>query len=114
MMVSVAQKLDEEQNSGKEISPRHKKMVARYSFGDASGSGFESSYMEGSKGIRYKVGIWDGADEGDESSNFKEITNLITTLKDTSNENDFVCGAAILLFTDNSVTEGTVFRRSST
>lgn len=88
-------------------------MVARYCFGDASGSGFGSSWVEGSKGIRYKVGFW-GIDKGDQSLNFKELANLVTTLEDMSNNNDGICGVEICLFVDNSVAEGAVFKESST
>ena len=49
-----------------------------YIFGDASGSGFGSSWTEGIS-VGYRFGVWN--EEGDgTSSNYREFCNLLDTL----------------------------------
>lgn len=53
--------------------------IVRYGFGDASGSGFGST-IQTKHGLRYRIGVW-GSDDDDESSNFKELENVVTTVE---------------------------------
>ena len=39
-----------------------------------------SSWVKGNQGVGYKVDVW-VSDKGKESSNFKEISNLVFTLE---------------------------------
>ena len=55
------------------------------------------------------MGIRDG-----ESSNFKELKNLVDTLKEMTRDKDGVRGLEVFLFTDNSVAEGAYFKGLST
>ena len=88
-------------------------MVERYGFGDASGTGFGSSWMGGSKDIGYTVGVLE-MDKGEEYSNFKELSNLVNTLEGMREDNGDIGGTEIFLFTYNSVAEGAIFKVSST
>ena len=51
-----------------------------YGFADASKSGFWASLDYG-KSIRYRIGVW-GADEEEESSNYREFANIVETLEE--------------------------------
>lgn len=84
--------------------------IVRYGFGDASGTGFGST-IQTAQGLKYRVGVW-GSDEEDESSNFKELKNVVTTIEDEAsagNLND----AALFFFTDNSTVEAALFKGNS-
>ena len=50
-----------------------------YGFVDASGQGFRSFITTG-EGIKYRIGTW-GSDEDSTSSNWKEFSNLVSTLE---------------------------------
>ena len=54
--------------------------IVRYGFGDASGTGFGST-IQTRQGLKYRVGVW-GSDEDSESSNFKELENVVSTIED--------------------------------
>ena len=69
--------------------------------------------MKGNQGIRYKVGFW-GSDKANESSNFKELGNLVFTQEGTKEDEDGICGVEIFIFTDNEVSEGAFFKGTST
>jgi hypothetical protein len=83
---------------------------AIYSFGDASGDGFGSSWTS-KKGISYRFGIWGEEMEGS-SSNLRELANLVDTLDEMSKE-DELKGTEIFMFTDNSTSEAAFFNGSS-
>jgi len=87
--------------------------VVEYGFGDASGVGFGSSF-ESKGGISYRLGVW-GKDVGGESSNFRELSNLVDALYDRcSNENGTPTkGSEVFLFTDNAVAEGAFYKGTS-
>jgi len=92
---------------GKEI------MVAEYGFGDASGAGYGSTYAT-KKGIQYRFGTW-GTDLGGESSNFRELKNLVDSLYARVEEDvSEVKGLEVFLFTDNLVAEGAFYKGTST
>jgi len=91
---------------GKEIC------VVEYGFGDASGSGFGASFETGG-GIKFVLGVW-GKDVGGESSNFRELANLVDALRYRSQDKNMsVRGLEVFLFTDNAVAEGAFYKGSS-
>ena len=58
-----------------------------YGFGDASGSGFGSSFTHAS-GIVYRVGVW-GYDVNGEWSNYRELQNLVEVVEVETAEGAF-------------------------
>lgn len=95
-----------------------------YGFGDAAGKGFGSTVAgaydcEGQlspsrklpSGVNYRVGLW-SAVEREESSNYKELCNLVETA-----EAEAMAGrlrdSEFFLFTDNSTAESCFYRGSS-
>jgi hypothetical protein len=83
---------------------------ALFGFGDASGGGFGSSWEKAGK-VSYRFGTW-GDDMDGESSNLRELTNLVDTL-DEMGEQGALKGAEIFLFTDNSTSEAAYYNGSS-
>jgi len=102
--------------------------VVWYGYGDASRSGFGSSFITPS-GVRLRYGLW-GRDLSHQSSNFREMRNLVDAL-DYELEDQFpvlqsavsavsamvhqdnMHGLEIFLFTDNIVAECAFYRGSS-
>lgn len=93
-----------------------------YGFGDASGAGFGSSWLDGSqlKGgedenattrIDYRFGRW-GSDGEGTSSNYRELRNLVETLEEIGQQGK-LAGVEVFLFTDNSTAEAAFNRGSS-
>ena len=82
-------------------------LLVNYGFRDASGMGFGSSWVTGKNRLKCRYGVW-GSDKYGESSNFKELKNLVDTLKEMTRDRDGVRGVELFLFTDNSVAEGTL------
>ena len=81
-----------------------------YIFGDASGSGFGSSWNDGF-GLGFRFGVW--GEEGDgTSSNFRELRNLVETLESLGLEGK-LAGKEIFIFTDNMVSESVASAGSS-
>ena len=87
-------------------------MQAMYIFGDASGSGFGSSWNEDVQRVGYRFGVW-GEDNSDKSSNFRELRNLVETLEALGREGK-LNGKEIFIFTDNMVSESIAAAGSST
>ena len=85
--------------------------VAHYGFGDASKSGFGSSIGDSDGKLWFRLGIW-GSDESNESSNFRELANLVQTLQEY-NVSQSLKGIELILFTDNVTAEAAFFRGSS-
>ena len=83
---------------------------AFFGFGDASGGGFGSSWDKGEK-IAYRFGTW-GEDMDNESSNQRELRNLVDTL-DEMGLQGALKGKEIFLFTDNSTSEAAYYNGSS-
>ena len=83
---------------------------ALFSFGDASGGGFGSSW-EVKVGMAYRFGTW-SQDMGGESSNLREFTNLVETLEEMGLSSTLK-GREIFLFTDNSTLEAAYYSGSS-
>ena len=86
-------------------------MQALYIFGDASGSGFGSSWNEDTQKIGYRFGVW-GEDNDGKSSNYRELRNLVETLEKLGREGK-LSGKEIFIFTDNMVSESIAAAGSS-
>ena len=83
-------------------------LVARYGFGDASGSGFGASWTGRDGMVSYRYGIW-GTDEGSQSSNYRELCNLVETLEHMSSTKELE-GVELFIFTDNVVAEAACYK----
>lgn len=85
-------------------------LAAVYGFGDASGKGFCGTvgYHED---IHYRIGVW-RCDEESESSNYKELRNLVETCEEEAAAGRLF-NAEFFLFTDNSTAENCYYRGSS-
>ena len=82
----------------------------RYGFGDASGSGFGSTFS--SPGVvLYRHGVW-GDDGNGKSSNWRELTNLVEALECEAREGRLQ-GCEVFVFTDNSTAEAAFFKGTS-
>ena len=84
-----------------------------YGFGDASGSGFGSSFVKAGdeNKIYFRFGRW-GSDLDDSSSNFRELNNLVESLEELIEVQDLK-GVEIFIFMDNSTAESAYYRGSS-
>ena len=87
-------------------------MMAKYGFGDASGSGFGASWTNNDGSINYRYGTW-GTDAQNNSSNYRELNNLVETLEHMGRKNELM-GVELFIFTDNSVAEGAYYKGNST
>ena len=84
---------------------------AHYGFGDASGKGFGASWEVRNGELYYRLGTW-GADMDGQSSNLRELKNLVDTLEVMAKLGHLV-GFEIFICTDNSVAEAAYFNGSS-
>ena len=82
-----------------------------YGFGDASGTGFGSTFSRDGD-ISYRIGIW-ADDESDESSNWRELTNVVESLEDEA-EGGRLANTVVYFFTDNNTAEAAIYKGSST
>ena len=83
-----------------------------YVFGDASGEGFGSTYIEPTTGaVHFRFGIW-GVEGKDTSSNFRELRNLVESLEEMGRVGS-LAGREVLIFTDNMVSESVAANGSS-
>ena len=85
--------------------------VAIYGFGDASKAGFGSTFEEGNGSIWFRLGVW-GCTLEEESSNFRELINLVESIEERVAEGGF-SGSEIFLFTDNSTAEAAFYKGTS-
>lgn len=81
-----------------------------FGFGDASGTGLGSTFTCGS-GFTYRIGVW-GSLETDESSNWKEFTNVVEALEEEGDSGRLDC-SEVFMFTDNATVEACAFKGSS-
>jgi hypothetical protein len=87
-------------------------VIAKYTFGDASGSGFATSTVTvGESDLSVLYGTWNEK-MSDNSSNFKEFGNFVTHLKQAALTGE-VDGAEVFMFTDNATTEAAWFNGTS-
>ena len=104
-------------NLFKDIEPplrlvRGKKIyIVKYGFGDASGTGFGASWLDPKGSISYRYGTW-GDDAQIQSSNYRELRNLVDTLEHLSESNEMK-GVEMFIFTDNSVAEAAFHKGNS-
>jgi len=84
-----------------------------YGFGDASGTGFGSTFAEGQAGYRihYRFGQW-CTEISEESSNYRELRNLVDAVEEWVTAQS-LRGVEIFLFTDNSTAEGAFWKGNS-
>lgn len=92
------------------IRSNKKGLTAFYGFGDASSSGFGASVRR-PDGLHTRYGIWP-RDVEDESSNFRELKNLVDTVGEET-RHGYLCGGELWLFTDNSTAESCIHKGSS-
>jgi hypothetical protein len=86
---------------------RHGKTVnVIYGFGDASGEGYGSSILINEK-IYWRSGVWRQTIK-DESSNFRELKNLVEALCELAGKK-LLEHCELFLFTDNSTAERAYF-----
>ncbi len=81
-----------------------------YGFGDASGAGYGASIEIDGK-IYWRKGSWKHS-IAKESSNYRELRNLVETLEEAYELGDLK-GCEMFMFTDNSVAERAYFRGTS-
>jgi hypothetical protein len=86
-------------------------LYIQYGFADASGTGLGASVTT-DEGIRVRIGTW-GVDSQDESSNWWEFENLVTTLE-AQGERGNLQGADVVMCTDNLTAEAAANKASST
>jgi hypothetical protein len=84
--------------------------IVRYGFGDASGTGFGST-METDMGLKYRIGVW-GTDDEDESSNYKELENVVTTITEEAKQGKLL-DTMLYFFTDNTTVEAALHKGNS-
>ena len=95
-----------------EVNLRSKDIVTViYGFGDASGTGLGATFTCGT-GFTYRVGVW-GPDESDQSSNWKEFTNIVESLEEEAKLGQ-LDNSEVFMFTDNSTVEACSVKGSST
>jgi hypothetical protein len=68
-------------------------------FGDASGTGLGATFTCGT-GFTFRIGVW-GSLEKDESSNWKEFTNVVESLEEEA-EAGRLEDSEVFMFTDNA------------
>lgn len=93
------------------MSLRSKSVVrVVFGFGDASGSGLGLTFNSG-PGFTFRIGVWGSLDQ-DESSNWKEFTNVVESLEEEGKTGNLE-NTELFVFTDNTTVEACSFRGSS-
>jgi hypothetical protein len=98
------------ENSPKCIVRPTRMATAIYAFGDASGVGFGSSISIDGQ-VYYSGGQWT-QEQGSESSNYRELANLIFALEEAHRDH-VLDHAELFVFTDNSTAELAAFKGTS-
>ena len=84
-----------------------------YGFADASGSAFGGTLQEvKATDIVFEFGQWTERVTNEESSNWREFTNLVEFLEGKA-ETGMLDGAEVFMFTDNSTTEAAFWKGTS-
>jgi hypothetical protein len=91
------------------VRPAENSSVA-YVFGDASGSGFGSTWYDG-KEVSYSSGQW-SEQYSAQTSNFRELANLVIMLEQ-AHERGELRNSKVFIFTDNGTAESAFFRGTS-
>lgn len=95
----------------KVIVRRHASIIMMYGFLDASGSGFGSSLLR-KNNVYYRIGTWN-REESENSSNWKEFSNLVNDFIEAGKKG-WLRGNTILLATDNATVEQVFYKGNST
>jgi hypothetical protein len=82
-------------------------LTAYYSFGDASLADFGSTIQRPS-GVHSRFGLW-VKDEEDKSSNYRELRNLVDTVKEEASKS-YLKNSKLWLFTDNSTAKSCFYK----
>jgi len=98
------------ENPPKRIVRPTRMATAIYAFGDASGVGFGSSISIDGQ-VYYSGGQWT-QEQGSESSNYRELANLIFALEEAHRDH-VLDHAELFVFTDNSTAELAAFKGTS-
>ena len=77
-------------------------MGVAYGFADASGSGFGSTILYPDM-VKFRHGLW-SPKESEESSNYRELQNLVEALEENCTQ-ERLKNVLFILFTDNIVSE---------
>jgi len=93
------------------IRPQHA-TTCMYGFADTSSTGFRSTLHLPTGTVTYRYDLW-GRDADAETSNFRELCNLVKTLEADVASGALV-GSEVFLFTDNSTAESIYYKGSST
>ena len=90
-----------------------KSAVVSYGFGDASGTAFgAASKIAGSEEFHFQFGQWPSRVTEEESSNWREFTNLVEYLEERG-QLGVLDDAEVFMFTDNSTAERAFWKGSS-
>ena len=81
-----------------------------YGYADALGIGFGSSLLIHGD-VRYCIGTWD-PEEGGNSSNWRELENLVSNMEDAGEKGWLWC-ASLVMATDNEVAEWALYKGNS-
>lgn len=100
---------DLEQPPLRQVRPENT-AVASYMFGDASSTGFSSSIKIKDK-IYYLHGKW-SREKSVETSNYRELLNLINVIKDAAQKN-LLEDTEFFILTDNGTAETVFFKGTS-
>ena len=82
-----------------------------YGFGDASGAGFGATIQIGQE-IKFEYGQWASQISEEESSNWRELSNLVSTMKRLAKET-LLSDCEIFIFTDNLTAEAAFWKGNS-
>ena len=82
-----------------------------YGFGDASGAGFGATIQIGDE-IQFEYGQWASQISEEESSNWRELSNLVSAMKRLARETK-LNDCEIFIFTDNSTAEAAFWKGNS-
>ena len=84
-----------------------------YGFGDVSGSAFGATLQAAdSEEVQFEFGQWLVSATDEESSNWREFTNVVVFLESKAQEG-LLDGCELFMFTDNSTTEGAFWKGTS-
>ena len=86
-------------------------MIAYYGFGDASSGGFGATVQRADGLYGRSYGLW-GRDDESQSSNYRELRNLVDTVEEEASEG-YLGESELWLFTDNSTAEACFHRGGS-
>lgn len=92
------------------LRPKEGSLDVVYAFGDASGSGFGSSFMKDNQ-VSYYKGQWED-DIGVKSSNYREFSNLVNALEQ-AHQDGTLQDTESFVFTDNTTAESAYYKGTS-